>query len=316
MTRALLPLLLVALALGAQADDGAPPAVDPGGTAAGEVAGCGTEAAADEDLAAADEDPAGFDEPACERFATLDEARSRQMELAALPVPDWAQAPNRAVASVYAGGLFGRTVQEPGLRWEWRFDWPDEEEEAGQPPAFLKALLEWLSGLSGGLGVLMHLLLWSLLLLLVIGLWRLWRRYAAHNPRSAGDIARADHWLASPLRLADALPDDVIAAARALWQAQRGRDALGLLYRAALVRLGERHGFRAADSATEGECLRLVRRHVPAVAAPFGELVQAWTQAAWNHRLPEAPDAAIAAYRATLAADAPAGPLPAAGIRA
>src|SRR5690606_2837190 len=60
VTRALLPLLLVALALGAQADDGAPPAVDPGGTAAGEVAGCGTEAAADEDLAAADEDPAGF----------------------------------------------------------------------------------------------------------------------------------------------------------------------------------------------------------------------------------------------------------------
>lgn len=305
-------LVLLALACGAQANEDAPPATD---SAAPEAGAACEEAPAEEEIAPADEDDSGFDELACGQFATLDEVRARQADVAALPAPDWAQAPQRAVHSVYAGGLFGRTLQEPGLRWEWRFDWPDEEEQAGKPPAFLKALLEWLSGLSAGLGVLMHLLLWSLLLLLVIGLWRLWRRYAARNPRIAGDIARADHWLASPLRLAEALPEDVIAAARALWQAQRGRDALSLLYRAALVRLGERHGFRAADSATEGECLRLVRRHVPVVAAPFGALVQAWTQAAWNHRLPDSLDAAIAAYRATLAADMPAATLPAAGVR-
>jgi hypothetical protein len=87
----------------------------------------------------------------------------------------------------------------------------------------------------------------------------------------------------------DSLPADVVAAARALWARGEAIAALSLLYRGALVRLGERGALRIPESATEFECLRMIRRtQAEPIARSFGSLTNAWIGARYAHRQPDA----------------------------
>jgi hypothetical protein len=67
----------------------------------------------------------------------------------------------------------------------------------------------------------------------------------------------------------ESLPDDVGAAAWALWQAGQAPAALSLLYRGALSRLIHRHRVAITSSATEGECLDLARGRLEAGALRY-----------------------------------------------
>jgi hypothetical protein len=81
----------------------------------------------------------------------------------------------------------------------------------------------------------------------------------------------------------DSLPDDVGAAALALLQSGRTRDALSLLYRGALSRAVHRFGVPIGDSFTEGEVLRAVAARLDRPRADyFNALVGAWQQAVYG----------------------------------
>lgn len=85
-----------------------------------------------------------------------------------------------------------------------------------------------------------------------------------------------------------AAPSDVPAAARALWEQGLKAAALGVLYRGAVGHLVEVAGLPIVDGATEGECLRLVRRSAEAAtAAFFAQLTGSWQAVAYAHRPPE-----------------------------
>jgi hypothetical protein len=78
------------------------------------------------------------------------------------------------------------------------------------------------------------------------------------------------------------LPDDIGAAALALLQAGRSRDALSLLYRGALSRAVHRFGVAIDESFTEGEALRAVDARLDRPRAEyFGELVGLWQRAVY-----------------------------------
>ena len=78
------------------------------------------------------------------------------------------------------------------------------------------------------------------------------------------------------------LPNDVGAAARALLEAGRTREALSLLYRGALSRVVHRFGVRIEASFTESEALRAVETHLdPPRTEYFGELVRLWQWAVY-----------------------------------
>lgn len=85
----------------------------------------------------------------------------------------------------------------------------------------------------------------------------------------------------------ESLPDDVVGAIHALNEAGQRRAALSLLYRATLVRLVHDHHLRIPESATEGECQRLVcsQRSEPE-SAFFSQLTEAWTRCAYGHVMP------------------------------
>jgi hypothetical protein len=72
----------------------------------------------------------------------------------------------------------------------------------------------------------------------------------------------------------DSLPEDIGAAALALLEAQRMREALSLLYRGALSRAVHRYGVLIGESYTESEALRAVNANLdPDRAAYVADLV-------------------------------------------
>ena len=75
----------------------------------------------------------------------------------------------------------------------------------------------------------------------------------------------------------EALPDDIGAAARQLWDRGDHRLALALLYRGLLSRLAHVHHVPIRDASTEGDCLALAVGHVPLRLYEYtARLVQTW----------------------------------------
>jgi hypothetical protein len=75
----------------------------------------------------------------------------------------------------------------------------------------------------------------------------------------------------------EALPADIGAAARQLWDRGEHRLALALLYRGLLSRLAHVHQVPILDASTEGDCLALAVRHVPQRRYDYAaRLVHAW----------------------------------------
>ena len=77
----------------------------------------------------------------------------------------------------------------------------------------------------------------------------------------------------------EALPDDIGAAARQLWDRGEHRHALALLYRGLLSRLAHVHHVPIRDASTEGDCLALAVQHVPLHLYQYAaRLVHTWQQ--------------------------------------
>ena len=85
----------------------------------------------------------------------------------------------------------------------------------------------------------------------------------------------------------DSLPSDAVAAAGALWQDGKTRDALSLLYRCALAQLINHENLPLEHSHTEGDILKLSQ---PVLSGPrhdyFQRLTRSWVKIAYAHELP------------------------------
>lgn len=110
------------------------------------------------------------------------------------------------------------------------------------------------------------------------------RRPAASPEEAADPQVR----LPALLREAGPAPEDPAALARSLWREGRRAEALGVLYRGALLVLVSARGVSIPDGATESDCLGLLRGRLQAEEwACFLRLTRAWQAAAYAHRLPE-----------------------------
>ena len=67
----------------------------------------------------------------------------------------------------------------------------------------------------------------------------------------------------------ESLPDDIGAAALAVWERGEQRAALALLYRGLLSRLVHAHGVPIRASSTEGDCLALAQSRLAAGSAQY-----------------------------------------------
>ncbi len=85
----------------------------------------------------------------------------------------------------------------------------------------------------------------------------------------------------------ESLPDDITATCRQWWEAGRHREALSLLYRAALMRLTRHDHITVQDSHTEGDILRLAQAQLsPSRLAWLKAATHVWQGCAYAHRMP------------------------------
>jgi hypothetical protein len=184
----------------------------------------------------------------------------------------------RALDRAYADPSLARTRKFT----HWVLRTPlDRKKEPVPPPAWL-GVLGWIVSAIAEYG------LWILAgLLLIYVLWRLprwlpWVRTALREEAPLPEVVE------QALPEAQPLPDDVPAAASALWRDGRQRDALALLYRASVARLSARLDSPFPPGATEADCLRRARKLDDAQArASFNEVVRTWQRAAYARQFPD-----------------------------
>lgn len=150
----------------------------------------------------------------------------------------------------------------------------------------LPGWLQWLSNAAAWVDQSARVLVWIVVgfaaVLLIVWLARL--------AQGRDAMSAEDHFVApTHVRELDirpeALPADIGAAARALWDAGDQRAALALLYRGLLSRLVHSHRVPIKASSTEGDCLALASERLSMTALDFASrLVRTWQQAVWGHQ--------------------------------
>ena len=194
------------------------------------------------------------------------------------------------IAQVMQSEDFG----EQRTQRKWRFkDWGENAAETF-PEWIIDSLewLEWLGEFLSWLEFLSEFAVWlKILLVLLFGglLFYLVRRFRGplSRLRSVRDANEAPEILFGLDVTPESLPDDVPEQVMQLWGEGRGREALGLLYRASLSRLIDRYQFGFRASHTEAECAALVRdRGIESLSEYFGQLTRVWRRLAYGHQLP------------------------------
>ena len=176
-----------------------------------------------------------------------------------------------AAARLRADPLLSGKHKEHTLRWK-------SERRERRKPEDDSAFIAWMASFARFLNDTSRFLLWGIVAVLValalvsarhlVQLRDFRRRVAAESAVS--------HVRDLDVR-PESLPDDVGAAAWALWQAGQVPAALSLLYRGALSRLIHRFEVPITASATEGECLALARgRLAPEALRYVTQVVRAW----------------------------------------
>lgn len=231
-------------------------------------AGAGQDAAQAQGLAIAGDASASAPEFGSPRNEPASDARAARIEA--------------AVDKLRADPLLSGKHKEHRLRWKG--DVPPEPDK--KPDADDSALVKWLVSLVRFINDTSRFLLWGGIAVLVAVALVSARHFV--QLRGFRRRARAGS-VVSHVRDLDvrpgSLPDDVGAAAWALWQAGQVPAALSLLYRGALSRLIHRFEVPITASATEGECLDLARGRLDPVALRYvTQVVRAWEASIYGGR--------------------------------
>ncbi|MBT2749008.1 MULTISPECIES: DUF4129 domain-containing protein [unclassified Lysobacter] len=147
-------------------------------------------------------------------------------------------------------------------------------------------------GLGQGLASALQVVLWGILAVIVglllfsAGRWLGWFRGGGEEDAPApGEVRTAA--LAEP----EPLPDNLPTAIRRLWRSGRHRDALALMYRAAVESMAARAQIVLVPGATEAQCLRASRKLGAAEDRDvFARAVRTWQYAAYAQTLPGSED--------------------------
>lgn len=166
----------------------------------------------------------------------------------------------------------------------WRSLNPDEEAEINSSNNPV-----WLTTLAQVLAKIIEFSLWLLIFAAILALYYYrdaWlpivTRQATPPPPPMPEIL-----FGMDVR-SDSLPDDLISAARQLWENDKARDALSLLYRGALVHLINQEQLALKHSHTEGDILDLSQQQLSETKQQFfSQLTRHWVSIAYAHQAPQ-----------------------------
>ena len=186
----------------------------------------------------------------------------------------------RVVGEIKADPALNGHHIEHELRWK---DLGTRERERNAAPPWLFRFARWLAEAGRGVVWVAAALLVALI---AVFAWR-WAAVRADALRARSGLRPG---FVNELDIRpESLPADIAAAARVLCQRGELRAALSLLYRGALSRLVHDRLVPIRGSSTEGECVRLAARVLPAAgAAYFERLVAAWQSEVYAGRATDA----------------------------
>ena len=188
-----------------------------------------------------------------------------------------------------------RVAKDPNLATERTvrtLRWVQTEDAPRDAPGWLEALYavaRFMRGLFGWFAASARVLLWVaaaiLAALLVVFLLRLARSIRG-VPQLSKRFVAPSHVRDLDIR-PESLPEDVGAAAAALWDRGEHRAALALLYRALLSRLVHAYSVPIQVSSTEGDCLVLAVPRLPGTASGYTvRLITVWQNAVYGGSSP------------------------------
>ena len=196
---------------------------------------------------------------------------------------------DRSLRDAVAKAMKDPTVVPKSKQKVWKPKHEAEKKKKDEPPPLDRDAFK---GLGGGLAAVAKVLMWGLVALLVgvllftLGRWLGWFRGSAGEEEQAPAGVRT-----AVLSEPEPLPDNLPTAIRRLWQAGRHRDALALMYRAAVESMAKRADIVLVPGATEAQCLRASRKLGSAEDREvFARAVRTWQYAAYAESLPESQD--------------------------
>ena len=171
--------------------------------------------------------------------------------------------------------------------WQWRGRLPKRDKER-ETPTFSEAFLERLGEFFARLAEILEALLWAAALLALILLYAYrdrWLHLVMRTRRRSPEALPLEMFGLDIRR--ESLPDDIVAAAREAWQRGDAVVALSLLYRGALSQLVHVHQLDVPLSATEDDCLRVVKKTSGTpLSVYFEALTRSWQRIAYGARRP------------------------------
>lgn len=158
------------------------------------------------------------------------------------------------------------------------FDEPDDKETP-----------EWIKSFSIVFATVVEYLLWIFLAIAIVFIYlsrHQWQHFFL-TEKDEEEAYQVPEVLFGMNVREDSLPDDIIAEATILWQQQKARESLSLLYRGALVRLLIQEKIPLENSHTEGNILTLSQTFLADTKYTYlKELTQQWQLIAYAHRIP------------------------------
>ena len=184
-----------------------------------------------------------------------------------------------------------RVAKDPNLATERTvrtLHWTDKEEPPRDVPGWLQtfyAVARFVRGIFGWFAESARVFVWVAAVILAALLAVFLLRLA----RSIRGVQQQQKRFVAPSHVRDldirpeSLPDDVGAAAAALWDRGEHRAALALLYRALLSRLVHAYSVPIQVSSTEGDCLALAVPRLPGTASGYTvRLISVWQNAVYG----------------------------------
>lgn len=200
------------------------------------------------------------------------------------------EAYHRDIKAILANKDFAQ--RKTVTQWRWK-DANDKSSRKEKFPEWIINIIEFFEQYSGSFKTfaqLIEIILWALVVSLCV--YFIYRyRNTLRNITFRRDSTKALDILPTTLLgldvKRDSLPDDIPAAALALWQQAEHRQAIALLLRASLIRLIHDHEIRLFDSDTESECCdRIDQQAPPEKGLYMRQLVTVWQSIAYAHQPP------------------------------
>jgi len=196
-----------------------------------------------------------------------------------------------AITASDVDDAIAKTKTDPNLAQEKMvrtLRWKSEEADQNKP-ARKSNWFSWLKDLFGFIAQTGRLIVWLVIAvavaLLVVAVVRIVRSI---EPRTRAEPFDAPTHVRDMDIRPESLPDDIGAAALALWEQGENRAALALLYRGLLSRLVHVHEIQIRHSSTEGDCLQLASQRLQGERSEYvARVIGVWQRAVYGGQAPQ-----------------------------